>query len=57
MNRIIVEAHRGASGYAHENTIEAFEKAVELKSNAIELDIRKTKDKKIIVNRQNSWSF
>jgi len=55
MNRIIVEAHRGASGYAHENTIEAFEKAVELKSNAIELDIRKTKDKKIIVTHDPTY--
>ena len=45
----IVQAHRGASGYEHMNTIPAFDKAVELKADAIELDIRKTKDGKIIV--------
>ena len=39
----IVQAHRGASGYEHMNTIPAFDKAVELKADAIELDIRKTK--------------
>lgn len=48
-NKIIVEAHRGASGYEHQNTIKAFDKAVELKADAIELDIRKTKDDKIVV--------
>ena len=45
----IVQAHRGASGYCHMNTVPAFDKAVELKADAIELDIRKTKDRKIIV--------
>ena len=45
----IVQAHRGASGYEHMNTVPAFDKAVELKADAIELDIRKTKDGKIIV--------
>ena len=45
----IVQAHRGASGYAHMNTIPAFDLAVEIKADAIELDIRKTKDGKIIV--------
>ena len=45
----IIEAHRGASGYEYQNTIKAFDKALELKADAIELDIRKTKDGKIIV--------
>ena len=45
----IIEAHRGASGYCYQNTIESFDKALELKADAIELDIRRTKDKKIIV--------
>ena len=48
-NKVIVEAHRGASGYEHQNTMKAFDKAVELKADAIELDIRKTKDGKIVV--------
>lgn len=47
--KIIVEAHRGASGYEHQNTIKAFDKACELGADAIELDIRKTLDDKIIV--------
>jgi len=42
-------AHRGASGYALENTKEAFEKALYLDTEIIEFDVRQTKDKKIIV--------
>ena len=45
----VVQAHRGASGYEYQNTIKAFDKAVELNSDAIELDIRKTKDNQIVV--------
>lgn len=45
----IIEAHRGSSGYEYQNTIPAFDKALEQKADAIELDIRKTKDGKIIV--------
>ena len=45
----LIEAHRGASGYEVDNTIKAFDKAIELNSDAIELDIRKTKDNHIIV--------
>ena len=42
-------AHRGASAYAPENTMSAFEKAVELKATGIELDLQKTKDGKIVI--------
>ncbi|MTI71530.1 MAG: glycerophosphodiester phosphodiesterase [Firmicutes bacterium] len=42
-------AHRGASGYAPENTIESFKKALILKSDGIELDVHLTKDKKLVV--------
>lgn len=46
----MIVAHRGASGLvAHENTLEAFTKAIEVKADCIELDVRKTKDEKIIV--------
>ncbi|NEQ12882.1 MAG: glycerophosphodiester phosphodiesterase [Moorea sp. SIO3E2] len=41
-NRII--AHRGASNCAKENTIEAYEKAIELGADFIEFDVRITKD-------------
>ena len=43
-------AHRGASYLAnHENTIEAFQIALDIKADAIELDIRQTLDKVLIV--------
>lgn len=42
-------AHRGASAYAPENTFAAFEKAVELGADFIELDIQITKDGKLAV--------
>ena len=37
-------AHRGASGYEPDNTIRAFEKAIELDADMIELDINLSKD-------------
>ncbi len=48
-NDFIIYAHRGASAYAPENTKVAFEKAIELKANGIELDLQKTKDGKIVI--------
>jgi len=42
-------AHRGASGYAPENTVASFEKAVELGFDFIELDVRLSKDGKLVV--------
>lgn len=42
-------AHRGASAYAPENTIAAFEKACELGADAIELDLRQTLDEQLVV--------
>jgi len=40
----IVIAHRGASAYAPENTMAAFEKAVEMEAEMIELDVLLSKD-------------
>ena len=37
-------AHRGASGYELENTMEAFEKAIELGCDGIETDVQLSKD-------------
>ena len=48
-NKFIVYAHRGASAYAPENTKVAFEKAIKLNSNGIELDLQKTKDGQIVI--------
>ena len=41
--------HRGARAYAPENTIASFKKALEMGVNAVELDIRRTKDGQIVV--------
>ncbi len=42
-------AHKGASGVAPENTLAAFQKALDLNVDMIELDVRHTKDEEIIV--------
>lgn len=47
--RTKVWAHRGASAYAPENTLEAFELAVSQMADGIELDIQMTKDGKLAV--------
>jgi glycerophosphoryl diester phosphodiesterase len=41
-------AHRGASAYAPENTIASFKKAIELRADALEVDIRQTKDHHLV---------
>lgn len=41
--------HRGARAYEIENTLESFKKAIELGVNAIELDVRKSKDGKLVI--------
>ena len=41
--------HRGAKAYAPENTLASFKKALEIGVDAIELDVRKTKDNQIVV--------
>ena len=45
----MVIAHRGASSLARENTIESFEKAIEIGVDMIEFDVRRTKDQALIV--------
>lgn len=42
-------AHRGASGYAPENTLEAFKLAAEMGADGLELDVQLTKDGEIVV--------
>ncbi|MDR2974291.1 MAG: glycerophosphodiester phosphodiesterase [Propionibacteriaceae bacterium] len=44
-----VFAHRGASGYAPENTLAAFKLACELGADGIELDVQMTKDGEVVV--------
>jgi glycerophosphoryl diester phosphodiesterase len=46
----LVVAHRGASTVAPENTLEAFEKAIELGADMIELDVRRSGDGALVVS-------
>ncbi len=41
--------HRGAKAYEPENTLRSFERALKIGVNAVELDVRKTKDSNLIV--------
>ena len=45
----MIYAHRGASGYAPENTLRAFQKAAELRAHGVELDVQLTKDGQVVV--------
>ena len=44
-----VWAHRGASGYAPENTLESFALAAEQGADAIELDVQLSRDGELVV--------
>ncbi|WP_394791534.1 glycerophosphodiester phosphodiesterase [Rhodoferax sp.] len=44
----LVIAHRGASGYLPEETLEAYTRAIELGADVIEMDIIVTKDRQLI---------
>ena len=44
-----IYAHRGASGYAPENTLEAFALAAEQGADGVELDVHLTSDGKVVV--------
>lgn len=47
-------AHRGASAYAPENTIEAFQKAIEMGAQGIELDVHMSADGALVVIHDES---
>lgn len=49
MSSVLKIAHRGARAYEPENTLSSFRKAMELGADAVELDVRKTKDNELIV--------
>lgn len=49
-----VIAHRGFSSVAPENTLIAFQKAIDAGANYFELDVHKTKDDSVIVIHDNS---
>ena len=49
MNPILKIGHRGAKGYEPENTLIAFQKAIDFKVDGIELDVHLSSDGEIIV--------
>ena len=49
MNKMLKIAHRGAKAYEPENTLQAFQKALDLNSDGIELDVHLSTDQHIIV--------
>ena len=49
MHQVEVIAHRGASAYAPENTYAAFDLALEMGSDAIETDVRCTRDGSVVL--------
>lgn len=48
-HKVMNIAHRGASGYAPENTIAAFDKALKMKADYFELDVQMSKDGKLVL--------
>lgn len=52
----IIVGHKGAAGYAPENTIKSFETAIEIGCDRVELDILLTKDNEIIVSHDKDVS-
>ncbi|MBE3570636.1 MAG: glycerophosphodiester phosphodiesterase [Bacillales bacterium] len=48
VDNIDVIAHRGASAYAPEHTLAAYEKAIQMKADYVELDLHMTKDGELI---------
>lgn len=49
MKKPLIWGHRGASGYAPENTLSSFQLAADMKADGIELDIQLTRDNQIVV--------
>lgn len=47
--QITTVAHRGASSYAPENTMPAFEKSVDMKAEMLEVDVQMSKDGELVV--------
>ncbi len=49
MGKIITIGHRGAMGLEPENTLRSIKKAIELKVDAVEVDVYLTKDNEVAV--------
>ncbi|MDX2216409.1 MAG: glycerophosphodiester phosphodiesterase [Oculatellaceae cyanobacterium bins.114] len=46
----LIIAHRGASAYTKENTLISFDKAIALGADMVEFDIRRTRDRVLIIH-------
>lgn len=57
MPKILIIAHRGLHKTARENTLEAFQKAIEAGADMIELDVRRTADGQLIVTHDPNISL
>jgi glycerophosphoryl diester phosphodiesterase len=55
-SQTLVIAHRGASAYEPENTLAAFEKAIEMKADYIETDVHQTKDSVLVLMHDMSFN-
>nr|WP_298414288.1 glycerophosphodiester phosphodiesterase family protein [uncultured Halomonas sp.] len=53
-DRVDITAHRGNSFKAPENTLAAFEQAIEDGADYVEFDVRLTRDKEIVVSHDNN---
>lgn len=53
MSKPLIIAHRGASEYVKENTLEAIELAVAQGADMVELDVRVTKDQVLVINHND----
>jgi beta-glucuronidase len=49
MNNILITAHRGASGYAPENTLSSIKAAIEMGADFAEIDVQETMDGEIVL--------
>ncbi|MFB4163124.1 glycerophosphodiester phosphodiesterase [Alteribacillus sp. JSM 102045] len=55
--RLQIISHRGSTTQSiKENTIEAFQRAIDLQADMIETDIRKTKDGKLVCAHNPDWN-
>ncbi|HDN80156.1 MAG: glycerophosphodiester phosphodiesterase [Chloroflexi bacterium] len=52
--KTLILGHRGARGYAPENTMPSFQKALEMGVDLVELDVRLTRDKQVVVLHDES---
>lgn len=55
-NSPLVIAHRGASKIAPENTLKAFRRAIDLKADFIEFDLRQSKDNHLVITHDEDLS-